>query len=133
MTMGDEIRLAILGHGVDIVDVSEFAKMLSLTNAETICRYFTDAEIRDAGDGVERLEKLAGRFASKEAVMKAMGVGWGEGVSFTDVEIVVLDSGAPTVRLKRRLLERETALGITAWHISTSHSAGIALASVIAT
>ena len=95
-------------------------------------RYFTESELVAAGDGVNLVEKLASRFAVKEAILKALGVGWGDGIAFTDVEVVTLSSGAPTVRLHRQLEELVKERGIVSWSISASHTSLVAVASVIA-
>jgi holo-[acyl-carrier protein] synthase len=68
----------------------------------------------------------------KEAVMKALGVGWGNGIAFTDVEVITIESGAPTVKLKRKLATLEQERGIAGWFVSVSHTSAIAVASVIA-
>jgi holo-[acyl-carrier-protein] synthase len=85
-----------------------------------------------AGDGVTQIQRLAGRFAVKEAVMKALGTGWGNGIAFTDVEIVTLESGAPTVVLKRKVSELAQAQTLSRWLVSVSHTSTVAVASVIA-
>ncbi len=84
------------------------------------------------GSGVNRGERLAGRFAAKEAVAKAMGVGAGDGFGWTDIEITTADSGAPDVVLHAGAAERANALGITGWLVSTSHTDAYAVASAIA-
>jgi holo-[acyl-carrier protein] synthase len=75
---------------------------------------------------------LAGRFAAKEAVLKALGTGWAEGVGWRDIEVVALPSGAPTLRLTGHAATLASQRGITAWHISISHTDQHAMASVIA-
>lgn len=85
-----------------------------------------------AGDGVTQIQRLAGRFAVKEAVMKALGAGWGNGIAFTDVEVVTLESGAPTVVLKRKLSELALERTVAGWLVSVSHTSTVAVASVIA-
>jgi holo-[acyl-carrier protein] synthase len=120
----------VVGHGVDIVDVAAFSIVLSLP--QHLDRYFTDRELADVGDGPDRAVRLAGRFALKEAVLKALGIGWGEKVAFTDVETLSQDGGAPTVILRRIVAESESAKGITAWLVSISHTGTLAMASAIA-
>lgn len=123
----------VIGHGLDIVDIAEFSRLLSPCAINYLDRYFTDDECAAAGSGLVRAQRLAGRFAVKEAVMKALGVGWGNGVSFTDVEVVTLETGAPTIVLKRSLGTLATELAITNWSVTISHTNSIAVASVIAT
>lgn len=125
-------RGMVAGHGLDIVDITDFSRLLHEPASKFLDRHFTEAERRDAGEGVNQSQKLAGRFAVKEAVMKALGVGWGDGISFTDVEVTILQSGAPTVVLHRRLVTLAQDRNITDWFVSISHSGTVAVASVIA-
>lgn len=123
---------AVLGHGLDVVDINDFSRLLKQPAIGFLDRYFTDGELLAAGQGANRLEKLAGRFAIKEAVMKALGVGWGDGVAFTDVEVVTLQTGAPRVMLHRTLAALQVARGISDLLVSSSHAGSVAIASVIA-
>jgi len=98
-----------------------------------LARTYTEAEVayaRRRKKGFE--ETLAGRFAAKEAVMKALGTGWRGGVGFRGIEIVTDPAGRPQVRLHGTTAERAEALGITAWHVSITHTADLAVASAIA-
>lgn len=123
---------AVLGHGVDVVDINDFSNLLKQLALPFLDRYFTVDEMIAAGQGVNRLEKLSGRFAIKEAVLKALGVGWGDGIAFTDVEVTTLETGAPGVLLHRKLAALQEARGISQWLVSSSHAGCVAVASVIA-
>lgn len=125
-------RGVVVGHGIDIVDIEHFSTLLKEPARAYIDRYFSDEELNAAGSGKNQVERLAGRFAAKEAVMKALGVGWGNGIAFTDVEVVALESGAPTVKLKRQLAFLEQQQSINGWFVSVSHTHAVAIASVIA-
>jgi holo-[acyl-carrier protein] synthase len=125
-------RGIVVGHGVDVVDLDDFSRLLKAPARDHLDRHFTKVELADAGDGIRQLERLAGRFAVKEAVMKALGVGWGDGIAFTDVEVVTLPSGAPSVSLRRQLLTLAQSCAISGWLISISHTNTIVVASVIA-
>lgn len=122
----------VVGHGLDVVDVHDFSRLLSEPTCSYLDRHFTSEEVAAAGDGATQAQRLAGRFAVKEAVMKALGVGWGNGVAFTDVEVVTLESGAPTVMLRRRLAALEQERAIVGWFVTVSHTSTLAVASVIA-
>jgi holo-[acyl-carrier protein] synthase len=122
----------ILGHGVDIVDINDFKRLLSEPLKQFLNRTFTESEMTSSGVGENQIHKLAGRFAVKEAILKTLGIGWGDAVAFTDVEVITLKTGAPTVRLHRKLSEIESQRGIVSWLVSTSHTSSTALASVIA-
>ena len=76
-------------------------------------------------------EHLAVRFAAKEAVLKALGTGWRNGIAWTDIEVVRAASGQPSLQLTGRALEIATEKGITEWHLSLSHTATLAQASVL--
>lgn len=125
-------RGIVVGHGLDVVDIGDFSRLFSEPTVDFLDRHFTDDELTAACGGVTRIQRLAGRFAVKEAVMKALGVGWGNGIAFTDVEVITLESGAPTVVLKRKLASLEKERGIVGWFVSVSHTSAIAVASVIA-
>jgi holo-[acyl-carrier protein] synthase len=125
-------RGVVVGHGIDIVEINDFSRLLKEPARSFLNRHFTDAELADAGNGANQTEKLAGRFAVKEAVMKALGVGWGDGIAFTDVEVVTLQSGAPTVVLRRQLAALQSERAISGWFVSVSHTNSLAVASVIA-
>lgn len=122
----------IIAHGIDLVDVSHTARLLTDTTDQLLTRCFTQQEQEDAGCGPNRAARLSGRLAAKEAVMKALGTGFSAGVGFLSIEIVTLSSGAPTIVLHGAAKERADTLGICSWLISTSHEANIAIASVIA-
>lgn len=122
----------IIAHGIDLVDIASTEKMLGDPSGQFLARCFTPAEQASAGYGQERSGRLSGRFAVKEAVMKALGTGFGEGVGFLDVEVVTAASGAPSVVLHGQARARADQLGIVQWLVSTSHEGGLAIASVIA-
>lgn len=122
----------VIAHGIDLVDISSTESLLAETSNQFLIRCFTEQEQRSVGTGVERVTRLCGRFAVKEAVLKALGTGIGNGIGFRDVEVVTLATGAPMVVLHGGALERAQALGITRWLVSTSHEGGVAMASVIA-
>jgi holo-[acyl-carrier protein] synthase len=124
--------MRIVGHGIDIMDVADARRLADQPDGHFLRRCFTDNEISDAGSGVNRAERLAGRFAAKEAVAKAMGVGAGDGFGWTDIEIKTAETGAPSVVLQGGAAARAADLGITAWSVSTSHTATYAVASAIA-
>jgi holo-[acyl-carrier protein] synthase len=123
----------VLGHGVDIVEVGHFQSMCdNESGGRFLERCFTPAELTLAGEGPNRAQRLAGRFAAKEAVLKALGTGFSQGISFIDIEIGALPSGAPTVAVYMRAAELASTLGIVSWLVSISHTPAFAVASVIA-
>lgn len=122
----------MIAHGIDLVDVSSTACLLAEPGNQFLMRCFTAGEQENAGNGVDRPHRLSGRFAVKEAVMKALGTGFGEGIGFLDIETITLASGAPSIVLHGEAKRRAELLGISSWLVSTSHEANMAIASVIA-
>ncbi|MBX3026494.1 holo-ACP synthase [bacterium] len=94
-------------------------------------RVFTASEIAYCTGRRRHGESFAARFAAKEAVMKALGTGYAKGVWWRDIE-VVRERGAPCLVLRGGAAARAAALGITRWHLSLTHTAGQALAHVVA-
>jgi holo-[acyl-carrier protein] synthase len=113
----------IIGVGIDVVDIARFAETLERTPALAE-RLFTVAE-----RGL-RLNSLAARFAAKEALAKALGAPGG--LSWHDAEVVTESSGRPRLAVSGTVAARAAHLGVTRWHLSLSHDAGIASAVVIA-
>ncbi len=120
----------IVGIGVDAVDVARMREVLSRTPSFRV-RTFTDEERAYCEKMNDPTERFAVRFAAKEAVMKAMGLGLGS-FGFYDCETVVAESGAPSLVLRGPALEHATARGITDWHVTLTHTAMTAIAMVVA-
>lgn len=124
---------SIVGHGVDAVDIHDFTRVVRLIREDSLWRrYYTVTEWANADSGRD-VERLASRFAIKEATLKALGVGWGGGIAFTDVEVVTLATGAPSIALYRKLLGLAADLGARSWFVSASHTSTLVIASVLAT
>jgi holo-[acyl-carrier protein] synthase len=119
----------IVGVGIDVVPVERFVAALERTPA-LAARLFTEQE-RTGPDGYPRsAESLAGRFAAKEALAKALGAGGG--MRWTDAEVVTDEVGRPVLAVTGTVAARAAGLGVTRWHVSLSHDGGIAAATVIA-
>jgi holo-[acyl-carrier protein] synthase len=124
----------LIGHGIDLVDTARIAKMLDEHGERFLGRCFTAAEHEYCHEnGRRRIERLAARFAAKEAVLKALGTGWRDGIAWTDIEVVREPSGRPGIRLHGRAARIAAELGIAGWHLSLTHTQSHAMASVIAT
>jgi len=124
--------MRVLGHGVDIVDIARIERTLNDHSERFLERCFTPAERAYAEGSKRRTEHLAARFAAKEAVMKALGCGWAEGVGWTDIEVTRAESGQPSVVLRGEAERRASGMGIRRWVVSLSHTEMMAIASVIA-
>jgi holo-[acyl-carrier protein] synthase len=120
----------VIGVGIDAVELDRMRRALERTPA-LIERCFTEAEQCYARRRKDPTERFAARFAAKEAVMKAMGVGLWK-FPFRDVEVVKAPSGAPAVLLHGRAAELAASLGVTAWHLSLTHTEHTATAVAIA-
>jgi holo-[acyl-carrier protein] synthase len=120
----------IKGVGIDAVDIERFR--VSLTRTPSMReRLFTEEELAYVAPKVDPVPSLAARFAAREAVMKAMGLGLGA-FGFHEVWVTRAASGAPSLAITGRALELAVDRGITRWHLSLTHSALVAVAHVIA-
>jgi holo-[acyl-carrier protein] synthase len=125
--------MSIVGHGIDIVETERIGRMLQEHGRRFLDRCFTPREqAYCAANSRRRVEHLAGRFAAKEAVFKALGTGWRGGIAWTDVEILRRDSGQPYLQLSGECLRVAERLGIRRWQVSITHVSTHAAASAIA-
>ncbi len=124
--------MSVIGIGIDAVAIDRMRRAVgATTRGERFrARVFTEAERRACEARRDPAECFAARFAAKEAVMKALGA---EGIAFAfrDIEVVRADSGAPSIRLHGRVAERAQALGVRTIHVSLTHAAPLALATVL--
>jgi holo-[acyl-carrier protein] synthase len=121
----------VLAIGIDIVEVDRIEATVARLGQPFLDRVFTPAEIAYCDGRAARFVHYAGRFAAKEAAMKALGTGWGEGVAWREVEILPSESGAPQLALHGAALARFTALGATRALVSISHTDRNAVAQVL--
>lgn len=121
---------SVLGVGIDLVDVDRFRVSLQRTPSMRE-RMFTEGERAYAETANDPTERYAARFAAKEAVMKAMGVGLGA-FGFHDVEVLRDDGGRPSLRIAGAAEALAAERGVRAWQISLTHTATSAGAVVVA-
>jgi holo-[acyl-carrier protein] synthase len=124
--------MRLIGHGIDLVEVERIRDAIERHGDRFLRRIYTTGEQAQAGDGPLRVQFFAGRFAAKEAVMKALGTGWAGGVAWTDIDVRRLASGKPEVTLSGRCLAIGGELGVARWEISITHTGTHAAASVVA-
>ena len=122
----------IIGHGVDLVDITEIKRWIDDPRDPLVSRCFVQEELDQAGSGPDQCDSLAGRFAAKEAVLKALGIGFGAGIAFSDVIIHRTLGGPPQVRLEGGAAKAAAELGVVEWRLSISHAGVMAVASAIA-
>lgn len=115
--------MAIVGVGIDVVGIDRFADQVH-RSPRLLERLFVPAE-RELP-----MRSLAARFAAKEAIAKALGAPGN--LLWHDAEVVTLPGGRPQVRVQGSVAARAQELGVTQWHVSLSHDAGVASAVVIA-
>lgn len=120
----------VLGVGTDLVDVARMRAAVGRTPG-LVARVFTDAEVAWANQARDPAQRLAARFAAKEAVLKALGVGLGA-APLTCIEVVRSGSGAPAVVLHGAAADLAAARGVGAWHVSLTHTDALAAATVVA-
>ncbi|MEY3173532.1 MAG: Holo-[acyl-carrier-protein] synthase [Planctomycetota bacterium] len=121
----------IIGIGTDIVEIDRIRSMLERHGTHFSERCFTPAELAWADRQRDSAVRIAGRWAAKEAVVKALGTGFIEGMTFHDIEVLPLHTGQPTVKLTGRAAEIATQLGIRHIHITISHARDYATATAI--
>jgi holo-[acyl-carrier protein] synthase len=119
----------IVGVGIDLVEIERIRRLLE-RNGDAFLGRILQADEQRGRSGTP--EHVAGLFAAKEAVMKALGTGMA-GAAFSEIQIWHADSGQPNVRLHGDTAERAEALGATSWHISITHNRTSAAAVAIAT
>jgi holo-[acyl-carrier protein] synthase len=124
--------MKIIAHGIDLVDFDRIEQMLARHEQRFLERVFTTRELADADKVKNRVEKLAGRFAAKEAVMKLIGTGWRDGIAWTDIEVVNNPLGQPEVTITGRVRQIADEKNIEQITLSITHTANFAIASAVA-
>ena len=121
----------IVGIGTDLAEVSRIKQSVERFGARFLDRIYTAAEQKYCQSKANRYERLAARFAAKEAGMKAIGTGWNFGVRWVDFEVVNERTGRPTLALHGKAQEFSQRLGTQRVSISLTHTAEISFAVVI--
>jgi len=121
----------IVGLGVDIAEVRRIQAAIKRRGAPFLRRVFTPTEIEYCERFKNKFERYAGRFAAKEATMKALGTGWSRGVRWVDIEVVREVSGRPTIVLAGEAGKIADRLGVKRMSLSITHTEEQALAQVI--
>src|SRR6056300_1495980 len=97
--------MGIVAHGIDLVDCPRIEQMVQRHGERFINRVFTNAEQAYARANKNEIEKLAGRFAAKEAILKLIGTGWRGKIAWTDIEIINDSLGKPEVHVAGQVRE----------------------------
>jgi holo-[acyl-carrier protein] synthase len=121
----------IVGLGVDITEVDRMEAAIARRGRAFLTRLFTPSEITYCERHRHSAERFAGRFAAKEAAMKALGTGWARGVRWIDIEVVREPSGKPTLKLAGAAQAIAASLGVKHIAVTITHDGNTALAQVI--
>jgi holo-[acyl-carrier protein] synthase len=121
----------IVGTGVDITEVDRIEAAVKRFGDRFLKRVFTPEEVRYCMGKPNAAERLAARFAAKEAGMKAIGTGLRHGITWQDVEVVRLPGQRPILTFSGKAAEFAERLGCKRTHLSLSHTADQAIAHVI--
>jgi holo-[acyl-carrier protein] synthase len=124
--------MRIIGHGIDVVNIEWMKSELESATVDWPGKFCSADERADADDPPVHTRYYAGRYAGKEAVVKALGTGFAGDITWRGIEILRKEGGAPYVRLCGEVKSFADSLGVTDWFISISYSGGIAMASAIA-
>jgi len=121
----------IVATGIDIVEIARIEEVFFRRGSRFRDRVFTEAEIAYCEPRGAKFASYAARFAAKEAMMKALGTGWANGIAWRDIEILRDEMGAPSINLRGRALDCFNGLGATRAHLSLTHSRDLAIAQVV--
>ncbi len=122
----------VLGIGTDIVECLRIAQMIERHGELFINRVYTDHEIGYCSSRKAATQHYAGRWAAKEAVLKAMGTGWRRGIRWRDIEVRNDGSGKPTLAISGGARDVIEELGVQEVLISISHCRSHATAYALA-
>jgi holo-[acyl-carrier protein] synthase len=117
--------------GVDIAEVDRIKGAIERYGKTFLHRVYTPQEIAYCEGFKNKFERYAGRFAAKEAAMKALGTGWRRGVRWVDLEVVREQNGRPAMALAGEAQKIATQLGVKHIALSITHTETQALAQVI--
>lgn len=125
--------MEIVGIGTDIVECLRIGKMIEQHGELFLSRVFTGREIRYCQARKHANEHFAGRWAAKEAILKAIGTGWAKGICWTDLEVRNRQDGRPEVRVRGGARDAAISRGIGEILVSISHCRTYATAYALAT
>ncbi len=122
------MSMRVFGIGTDIIECSRIEDMIAKHDKIFVDRVFTPDEIEYCSGRKASSQHFAGRWAAKEAILKAIGTGWAKGIKWTDIEIRNEPGGQPIVNLTGAALEICRSKGVTTVLISISHCKAFATA-----
>ena len=122
----------IIGIGTDIIELSRLSRILNNHYHSFVRRIYTEHEVKAAEKLADSLFYFGGRWAAKEAIAKALGVGFGRRCGWKDINIENDHTGKPVVFLHGKGAETSKLLGVTRIHVSISHERSMACATAVA-
>ena len=123
----------IVGIGLDLVKIDRIRAIAERWQTRFLDRLYTEAERRYCLARPEPYASFAGRFAAKEAVLKALGTGWTNGISWHDIQVLNDRAGRPRATVSGRVKTLMNRAGITMIHVSLSHDTDYAVAEAVLT
>jgi holo-[acyl-carrier protein] synthase len=121
----------IAGIGVDLCEVDRLEAAIGRHGERFLARIYTPAERRYCESKANKMERFAGRFAAKEAAMKAIGTGWSRGVGWRDFEVIRTPSGQPIIQFHGVAQEIAARMGVRRALVTITHIRSMALANVV--
>jgi len=121
----------IAGIGVDLCEVERIEAAIARHGERFLARLYTPAERAYCESKPNRMERFAGRFAAKEAAMKAIGTGWSRGVGWRDFEVTRAPGGRPVIAFHGAAHAIAARMGVSRALVSITHTRGLAMAEVV--
>lgn len=121
----------VVGIGLDLAEVDRIEAAIAKHGERFLTRVYTEAERKYCESKPNKFERFAGRFAAKEAAMKAIGTGWKRGVAWREFEVMRAPSGQPIIKFHGKAAEIAHALGVKKALVTITHSEKSAIAQVL--
>ena len=121
----------VVGIGLDLAEVDRIEAAIAKHGERFLTRVYTEAERRYCESKSNKFERFAGRFAAKEAAMKAIGTGWKRGVAWRDFEVMRAPSGQPIIVFHGKAAEIANAMKVKKALVTITHSEKSAIAQVL--
>ena len=121
----------IVGSGIDLVEIGRIQHSMDRYGSRVLNRVYTAEEQAYCLRKRNAAESFAARFAAKEAGAKALGTGISFGVNWLEIEVVRAPGGRPTLRFHGRAAQIAAAMGVVRSALSITHTAALAMASVV--
>jgi holo-[acyl-carrier protein] synthase len=121
----------IKGIGIDLIEISRIERIYAAYGNRFLAKILSRREGSRFASAAEPAIHLAGRFAAKEACLKALGTGWSGGVKWREVEVLSDSSGRPVIELQGRAMDAFGSMGAVSIHCSITHTRDVAQAVVV--